>query len=153
MHKIHGMYRTKPHNSWRSMRDRLNPKSKDYGRYGGRGIDIDPRWERSFVLFWGDMKDGYVDGYTIDRIDNNKGYYKENCRWASMEMQCNNRRSNTIVTYKGDTSTVARLCRKYGTKPSVVYGRLSSGWSVDNAFDVPVQKNKVGVSNESNWHC
>jgi hypothetical protein len=140
MNKTHGMYGTKPHNSWRCMRDRFNPKSKDYERYGGRGITINSRWFESFEAFWEDMKDTYQDGLTIDRIENDKGYYKENCRWATNETQCNNRRSNIRCIYKGEKLTIAELARKYNIGFRLLYDRYCNmGWSIEKAIETPKQ--------------
>lgn len=76
---------------WTSARYRCNNKnSKDYYRYGGRGIKMCKRWNK-FEKFWEDMGPTYKPGLTLDRIDNNLGYYKENCRWATWEEQFANR--------------------------------------------------------------
>ena len=97
----HGKTGTREYGVWRNMRNRCNLKTDaSYKYYGGRGIKVCERWEK-FANFWTDMKDGYKTDLTLDRIDNNKGYYKENCRWATYEQQENNRRDNVFIKYNG----------------------------------------------------
>ena len=67
------------------------PSHKQYHRYGGRGIKMCPRWFYSFDTFVEDMYPSYIEGMSIDRIDNSLGYYKENCRWADPITQIINR--------------------------------------------------------------
>jgi len=81
---------------WSNMKARCNnKKDPNYHHYGGRGITYDIKWD-TFEGFLEDMKNGYKEGLTLDRIDNNKGYCKENCRWATWTQQANNKRNNKI---------------------------------------------------------
>ena len=94
----HGMTNTKIYNCWRSMKSRcLNPNATGYKNYGGRGIKICDRWlgENGFENFFTDMGD-CSEGLSIDRIDNDGNYTTENCRWADIFIQNNNRRKRKI---------------------------------------------------------
>jgi hypothetical protein len=78
--------------AWTAMRSRcLNKKDESYAQYGGRGISIDPRW-RDFHYFLYDMGLRPSPIHSLDRINNEAGYAKSNCRWATKQEQANNRR-------------------------------------------------------------
>ena len=88
----HGMHKTKFYHVWEALIQRVtNPNDFAYKNYGERGITIDPCW-LDFIGFKNDMFDGYKEGLTIDRIDVNKGYSKENCRWVGYDVQGHNKR-------------------------------------------------------------
>jgi hypothetical protein len=88
----HGATGTRQYQIWADMVSRCNkPTNINYERYGGRGITVSEEW-LTFAGFWKDMQQGYSDSLTLDRIDNNDGYSKENCRWTDMSTQLHNRR-------------------------------------------------------------
>lgn len=92
----HGMSRTQTYNSWRMAKARCSKAvNKNYALYGGRGITMCDRWFNSFDLFLADMGEKPV-GFSIERLDNNKGYEPGNCVWATQETQCQNMRSNKM---------------------------------------------------------
>lgn len=92
-----------------------NSSNPNYKNYGARGITVCEEWKNNFKAFktWA-LNNGYSDSLTIDRIDNNKGYCPENCRWVSMKEQCNNYRHNHLITYKGKTMTMAQWAEEEG---------------------------------------
>jgi len=113
----HGMYRTPTHSTWISMKGRCeNQSNKDYPRYGGRGIKFCKRW-RSFNEFHADMGNK-PEGLTLDRIDNDGGYSKENCRWATVAQQNRNKSTTVSVSIGADTYCLAEWKRKLGIKSS-----------------------------------
>ena len=103
MMQTHGMSGSKTHNTWVSMVQRCrNPKCREYSYYGGRGITVCNRWLK-FENFLTDMGERPT-GTTIDRIDNSKGYFLENCRWATAKQQARNTRTTAL-----SESTVAEI--------------------------------------------
>lgn len=98
----HGMMGTKFHNTWRSMTTRCRGTcGKDSKKkYLDKGITVCERWLK-FKNFYEDMYPSYVEGLTIDRIENSKGYYKENCRWATPLEQNYNTSKTIFIEYQG----------------------------------------------------
>lgn len=112
----HGMGTTKVYRVWTEMKRRCYDETRQfYYRYGGRGITVCDEWIESFKAFYSDMGDIPFEHAQIDRIDNDKGYSKENCRWASPTQ---NRRNNSTTVL---TKEIARKIRdeyvpKYGNR-------------------------------------
>lgn len=93
--KRHGMRSFPEYENWHNMKQRcLNPSFYGYGNYGGRGITICEQWVKSFVAFYEDMGPRPSPSHSVDRIDNDKGYSPDNCRWATKTVQIVNRRMN-----------------------------------------------------------
>ena len=142
----HGLYRHKLYNVYHSMKQRcLNAKDYRYKDYGGRNITICDEWldEDGFVNFsnWA-FENGYADGLSIDRIDNNGNYCPDNCRWTDNTVQLNNTRHNKWVTYNGESHTYAEWERilNNGVKQTDISVRINKlGWSVEKALLTPIQ--------------
>lgn len=137
IHRKHYMIDTRIYKTWSGMKNRcLNPKNQAYKDYGERGITVCDKW-LDFQGFYEDMKDNYSDNLTIDRIDNNKGYFKSNCRWATKLEQANNVRDNHIITVDNVTDTVANICRLHHVNYNRVIDRISHGWDASRAIKEP----------------
>jgi hypothetical protein len=103
-----------------------------YEDYGGRGISYDPCWVR-FESFIEDMGDR-PEGTSLDRIDNNKSYSKDNCRWATPKQQANNKRSNVVISINGISKTMSEWSLVEGAaKTGTIHYRIKRGWSHQNA--------------------
>ena len=110
----HGMDGTPIYRAWTSMRDRCNnPNNYAYAQYGGRGIKVCERWEESFMNFYNDMGER-PKGLSLDRIDVNGNYCKENCRWATAKEQQENRRISIFVLIDGDKLTPSQYANTVG---------------------------------------
>lgn len=144
----HGLSATPLYKRWASMKGRCsNQKGASYRNYGARGIKVCKEWH-SYANFYWDMiksfnehvkKHGLLNT-TIDRIDNNKGYSKENCRWATMRQQQNNRRNNIILEYKGKKYSLTELSRKLGVPWGSLNTRLLMGWSPEKTLTAPIRR-------------
>ena len=136
----HGLHGTRLYNIWGLMVQRCyNKETPCYDDYGGRGIDICPEWRESFQAFYEwSMGNGYRENLTIDRIDNDKGYFPGNCRWVTRKAQANNTRRNHYITYNGETHTLAEWAEALGFHPNTLGSRIYRGWSVDKALTTPL---------------
>lgn len=128
------------HAIWRGMIQRChNPNAKDYPNYGARGISVCDRWRYEFGAFLSDMGPRPA-GHSIDRLDNNLGYFKENCAWRTCQDQARNKRSNRLVEYRGERLPVVAWAARFGLSRALLRYRLSSGWSVEDALTRPASK-------------
>lgn len=140
----HGKTGDRTYQTWRNMIRRCyDKKCSDYPRYGGRGIHVCYEWY-SFENFLNDMGDRPAR-MSLDRIDVNDRYSKENCRWATAKKQMNNRTNSRYVTANGVKKTIAEWSDETGLGWQTIYGRLKLGWSDERAVTTPslyVARNK-----------
>lgn len=116
-----------------------NKKNPAYKYYGGRGITVCARWRASFKLFLKDMGFRPTDQHSIERKKNHLGYTKNNCIWATRDVQANNKRNNRLLTYKNETATLAEWARRKGMKARALGMRLNVyGFTLEEALETPV---------------
>lgn len=110
-----GMSGTRIYRIWHNIIHRCdNPNFISYKDYGAKGISYCDRW-KDFLNFYEDMFSTYKDGLQIDRIDNNKGYSPENCRWVTPQENQRNKSTNVYLTWHGKRMLIIDWCRSYGT--------------------------------------
>lgn len=142
---IHSKRNTKLYEVWKTIKQRcLNKNNYSYHNYGGRGIKICDEWKNDFMSFYNwSMENGYKEGLTIDRINNNGNYEPSNCRWTTRLVQCNNTRSNRYITINNETKTLADWCRIYDISYNLVKQRETRyNWDIIKAITTPV-KHKI----------
>lgn len=131
----HGMFGTRAYNIWDSMMGRCyRPKASGYKNYGGRGITVCDRWH-SFENFYADM--GEPNNLTLDRINSDNNYSKENCRWASYTTQANNRRNNLIIEFNGKKQTLRAWSEELKVSIRKLYSRHYAGWDIERMLTTP----------------
>lgn len=122
----HGLSMSPLYKVWRGIRSRCeNENNTAYHRYGGRGISTCDEW-KTFENFkdWA-VASGYESGLTIDRIDNDRDYSPDNCRWTDWATQGNNRSTNRIVEYHGHNHTVMEWTKILGVNYSTLWARIN----------------------------
>lgn len=141
--KTHGDGGTRLYQIWINMRTRCeNTTVKFYKYYGGRGISVCPDWSQNYESFrdWA-WANGYEADLTIDRIDVNKGYHPDNCRWVTMTTQARNKSSTWKVTIDGITKPAIEWCEDFGIPYITAYQRSNRlGWSDIESVTRPVRK-------------
>lgn len=139
----HGKSHSRLYNTWLFMRRRCgNCNDQAYPRYGGRGIEVCDEWKANFQSFydWA-ISNGYRPELSIDRIDNDKGYSPENCRWATSSEQARNRRSNHLITFAGETHSMIEWAEIVDIPLNVLCLRIVRyGWPIWRALTEPLHK-------------
>lgn len=125
--------------SWKAVIYRCiqSNRSSDVKYYSGRGITVCQRW-RDPVSFAQDMGEK-PKGFSIERIDNDKGYYPENCRWASPLEQGRNKSNNRRLDTAEGEKTIGQIWQDAGMRESTFYNRLAQGMTADEALSKPVR--------------
>lgn len=137
----HGLSKTREFTIWMNMKARCtNSKNNSFHRYGGRGIKICDRW-MLFENFISDM--GLSNGLTLDRIDVDKDYSPENCRWATIKEQANNTRKNVYVNINGKRETLKQACERLNLNYKTVHMRISRGQTPELAIKFYLEKKGI----------
>lgn len=130
----HGMTNTPIYKAWNNMLSRcLNPNHPRYKDWGGRGITVTKSW-LDFENFYKDMGDKPSPKHTLERKDNERGYDKDNCVWATTKEQATNRRSNKILTANGYQFTLVEFAEKFSINKITLGSRLRRGWTLEEAL-------------------
>lgn len=138
----HGYHKHKLYSILQGMKDRCyNKNNSNYHRYGGRGIKVCDEWRFHPEKFieWS-FSNGYIDGLSIDRIDNDWDYCPENCRWADRLTQSRNRSTNVMIEFGGKKMCLTDWSKELGMKKDTLRGRFRMGWDIERAFTEPVHK-------------
>lgn len=144
-HSTHHLSQTRLYRKWVGMKRRCyDTQNAAYNEYGGRGITMCDEWKADFLAFreWA-LKTGYEDGLSIERIDVNKGYCPENCKWLPISEQANNRRTCLMFEYNGKTQNLTQWCKEFNVNYKLVNDRIKQkGWSFERAMFTPVDVKK-----------
>lgn len=133
--RTHGATGTFEYSVWKSMKNRCYTKThKDYASYGGRGIIVCERWKDSFENFLADMGHAPTLIHSIERDDVNGNYDPDNCRWATLVEQANNRRNTVILEWNGRSQSMAEWARELGLNYYTLKQRIRNGWTAAEAL-------------------
>jgi len=148
--RTHGGTGTPEYTLWKEIRRKCtNPNRSNYAYYGGRGIDVCERWTGRFEDFLADVGHRPNPDYTLDRRDNEGGYWcghceecvrlgrPANCRWATRTEQAKNRRSTHLLTFNGKTQCLGDWAVEIGMTRDALRHRLQTGMSVEEALTRP----------------
>ncbi len=143
--KTHNCSKTPEYTVWRGMLDRCRStldKNRKY--YLNRGITVCERW-KSFTNFIADLGPRPTPLHQLERVDNNKGYEPDNCKWVTIKENARNRSNVIKVEFEGSMVAVADLAEKFNIKKQTIRNRLSRGLNIYQALSLPI----VDYSNRS----
>lgn len=136
----HGLSKTRIYHCWQTMKNRCTRESnRFYKNYGGRGIKVCDRWLESFENFYEDMASTYMDHLELDRIDVNKNYEPNNCRWITHKQQQRNKRTNHLFTNNGITKTIIEWAEETGLNPNTIIYRIRRNCPTEKVLNKPVR--------------
>lgn len=135
-----GLSNTKVYHAWVGMISRTSD-IRDIGwrNYGGRGITVCEKW-KSFLEFYNDMGEPPTSRHSLGRKDNEKGYFKDNCRWETQKEQTRNTRRNVILTVNGESKCAQDWSAVSGVKAGLIRARVKAGWNHSKAIYQKSQK-------------
>lgn len=149
--ETHGMSGHPLYGTYSSMMSRCYKKqNKRYKRYGGRGIKVFHKFKNpKYFIQWVEKNLGKKPStkHSLDRIDNNKGYYPGNLRWANQVTQVRNRSVTKILVINGVKKSISEWCEIYNIKYSIYADRIKSGWDHEFALKTKAKKEKLFIVN------
>lgn len=126
---------------YNAMRQRcLNTKNRNYKYYGGRGIKISSDWLVDFSNFLVDMGKRPSKNHSIERIDNNGDYCKENCKWATIKEQGNNKRTTRFIEFNGERLTISQWSERTSLSCDLLSSRILRNWPTELLLTTPSNK-------------
>ena len=147
----HGMAGTRLHKIWSGMKIRTSEHAQPHNKvaYYDRGITVCEEW-REFepFLFWAYIS-GYESNLTIDRIDVNKGYSPNNCRWVPLEWQNNNKQSSRKIEYQGQVKTIGEWEHFFGVRQEYIRRKLNHGWTFEEIVENIKNPTTLNKNNKS----
>jgi hypothetical protein len=138
--RVHGMSGTPEYQSWRDARNRVLGLVTDpttLRNYKDRGITMCPEWVSSFDAFYAHVGPSPAPGYTIERIDNDRGYEPGNVRWATRKEQGRNRRDNVFYDHAGKSMLLVDWARELGVAYKMLASRIRRGWTIAETLSTP----------------
>lgn len=140
----HGKTNSHLYSVWRGMKGRIfNKNARYYKYYGGRGIKICNEWINFENFYEWSINNGYQEGLTIERKDVNGDYCPENCKWATMKEQANNRRTNHFIEFNGKIQSMSDWAKEINIPYQTLKSRINSmGWEIERALTAPVNKKR-----------
>lgn len=155
----HGMSNSRLYRIWKNMKSRCHcPNASKYNLYGGKGIKVCNEWENSFKCFyeWA-MDNGYRDNLTIDRINPDKNYEPNNCRWATYKEQNSHLSgkagkifTEVLIEYNGEKNNLTEWGNKLGINPKTLHARYERGWSIERMLKTPTIK-EIKRGKDGKW--
>ena len=137
----HNFSKKRIYKIWLDMRKRCNnPNVKRSKNYYLKGIKVCEEWENFLNFYNWSLKNNYTDNLTIERIDNEKGYSPENCKWIPKSEQSKNRTTNHYIEYQGKIKTLTDWSIELNIKRTTLNARIKRGWSIKKAFETPLIK-------------
>lgn len=147
--KTHGMTGTRIYRMWQNMKSRCNnPNASKFYLYGGKGIKVCDEWKNNFINFYNwATNNGYKDTLTIDRINSDKNYEPNNCKFATYEEQNSHLKSTILITYKNETHTIKEWSKITGLSVDCLSARYLRKWSIKRLLtektNIIVNRNKI----------
>jgi hypothetical protein len=136
---------TRVYKTWAGMMSRCyNSNETAYCHYGARGIKVCDEWHDSVLFMNWALNHGYADSLTIERINNDGDYCPENCRWATIQEQARNKRTNHYITIGGITKLLCDWAKESGVDYTTIIQRIKLGWPTDALLKIPCTHRKKG---------